>query len=68
MSCGRTQEFLAQKKIETAVLVDAKKTTLKLKDGLALLDGVDDLYAAKGKKVEHLDLRQGRPDKASSRS
>jgi arsenate reductase-like glutaredoxin family protein len=65
VSCGRTQEFLAKRKIETAVLVDAKKTTLKLKDGLALLDGVDDLYAARGKKVEHLDLRQGRPDRAT---
>ena len=63
MSCGRTQEFLAKKKIETALLVDAKKTALKLKDGLALLDGVDELYVAKRKKVEHLDLRQGRPDR-----
>jgi len=65
VSCGRTQEFLAKKNIATALLVDAKKTTLKLKDGLALLEGVDELYVAKGKKVEHLDLRQGRPDKAT---
>lgn len=65
MTCGRTQEFLADKKVETAELVDAKKTKLTLKDGLALLDGVDELYAAKGKKVERVDLRPGRPDKAT---
>lgn len=65
MTCGRTQEFLAEKKVETSELVDAKKTKLTLKDGLALLDGVDELYAAKGKKVERVDLRQGRPDKAT---
>jgi arsenate reductase-like glutaredoxin family protein len=64
VSCGRTQEFLAEKKVETAQLVDARKTTLKLKDGLALLDGVDEIVAAKGRKVERLDLRQGRPEKA----
>jgi arsenate reductase-like glutaredoxin family protein len=65
VSCGRTQEFLAHEKVETAQLVDARKTTLKLKDGLALLDGVDELYAAKGRKLERVDLRQGRPDKAT---
>lgn len=65
MSCGRTQEFLAKNRIETVQLVDAKKTKLQLKDGLALLDGVDELYVARGKKVERLDLRQGRPDKAT---
>lgn len=43
--------------------MDARKTTLKLKDALALLDGVDELYAAKGRKVERLDLKQGRPDR-----
>ncbi len=65
MSCGRTQGFLAEKQVETVRLVDARKTTLKLKDGLALLDGADELYAAKGKKVERVDLRHGRPDKAT---
>jgi arsenate reductase-like glutaredoxin family protein len=65
MTCGRTQEFLAKKKIETAELVDARKTRLKLKDALALLEGADELVAAKGKKVERVDLRAGRPDKAT---
>ena len=38
MTCGRTQGFLAEKQVETVRLVDARKTTLKLKDGLALLE------------------------------
>lgn len=65
MTCGRTQEFLAKKKIETEELVDARKTRLKLKDAYLLLEGMDALVAAKGKRVERVDLRAGRPDKAT---
>jgi arsenate reductase-like glutaredoxin family protein len=65
VTCGRTQEFLAEKKIETVELVDARKTRLKLKDAYALLEGMHELVAAKGKKVERVDLRAGRPDKAT---
>jgi hypothetical protein len=43
---GRTQELLAKEKIETGELVDARKTTLKLKDACALLEGMDELVAA----------------------
>jgi arsenate reductase-like glutaredoxin family protein len=45
--------------------VDAKKAQLGRKDALALVEGADVLYAARGKKVERLDLRAGRPDKAT---
>jgi arsenate reductase-like glutaredoxin family protein len=65
VTCGRTQEFLAEKKIETAELVDARKTRLTLRDAEALLAGMHELVAAKGKKVERVDLRAGRPDKAT---
>ena len=30
-----------------------------------ILDGTDELYAARGKKVERVDLRAGKPDKAT---
>ncbi len=43
-------------------LVDAKKK-LKLEDALSLLAGMDELIVAKGKRVERLDLRAGRPDR-----
>jgi len=35
------------------------------RDALALLEGAHELIAAKGKKVERIDLRKGRPDKAT---
>jgi arsenate reductase-like glutaredoxin family protein len=35
------------------------------KEALALLDGANELVAAKGKKVERIDLRKGKPDKAT---
>jgi arsenate reductase-like glutaredoxin family protein len=45
--------------------VDAKKRKLTLKDALCLLEGADELYAARGKKVERVDLRAGKPDKTT---
>jgi len=45
--------------------VDAKKTTLKEKDALALVKDVDEIYASKGKQVVHLDLKSEKADKAS---
>jgi arsenate reductase-like glutaredoxin family protein len=65
VSCGRAQGFLARKKLDTVELVDARKQFLKLKDALALVANADELIAAKGKKVERIDLRAGRPDKAT---
>jgi arsenate reductase-like glutaredoxin family protein len=44
--------------------VDAKKQTLTGEQVLDVLAGVDELYAAKGKRVVHVDLRKGRPDRA----
>ncbi len=34
---------------------------MNFEDGKRLLAGIDHLYAAKGKKVVHLDLRPGLP-------
>ena len=45
--------------------MDAKKRKLTLKDALGLLDGADELYAARGKRVERIDLRAGKPDQAT---
>ncbi len=65
MTCGRTQEFLAEAKVETVEVVDARKRKLRLKDAYALLEGMDELVAARGRTVERVDLRAGRPDKAT---
>ena len=45
--------------------MDARKQTVKGAQALRVLAGVDDLYAAKGTRVVHVDLRKGKPDRAS---
>jgi len=45
--------------------VDAKKQTIKGDQALGVLAGVDQLYAAKGRRVVHVDLRKGKPDRAA---
>jgi len=45
--------------------VDARKSTLKEKEALALTQEVDEIYASKGKQVVHLDMRKDKPDKAA---
>lgn len=51
--------------METKELVDARKSRMGPKEALALLEGAHELVAAKGKKVERIDLRKGKPDKAT---
>ena len=43
--------------------MDAKKTTLGENEALALVKQVDEIYAAKGKKVVHLNIQRDQPDK-----
>jgi arsenate reductase-like glutaredoxin family protein len=64
VSCGRAQEFLAKTGATIAEQVDAKKKVLKLADAMSLLKGADHLYAAKGKKVVHFDLKKDKPSEA----
>src|SRR6266700_1475744 len=65
MTCAKTQEFLAKHKVTVTEQADAKNATIKGGAALNVLDGVDELYVAKGKKVEHVDLRKARPDRAA---
>ncbi|PYV44395.1 MAG: hypothetical protein DMG06_06635 [Acidobacteria bacterium] len=67
MTCAKTQEFLAREKIESITQVNAKKTVLSEKEALEIVSQVDEVYAAKGRKVIHLDLRKEKPDKATLR-
>jgi arsenate reductase-like glutaredoxin family protein len=45
--------------------VDAKKATITRAKALGVLEGVDELYATKGKKVVHVDLKREKPDRAT---
>ena len=48
--------------------MDAKKATITRQKALAVLEGVDELYATKGKKVVHVDLRREKPDRPTLES
>jgi arsenate reductase-like glutaredoxin family protein len=64
MTCAKTQGFLARHKVAVTVQTDAKKATIKGHAALGVLEGVDEIYAAKGKQVVHVDLKRGRPSRA----
>ena len=64
MTCAKTQGFLAKHKIAVTEEADAKKATIKGDAALGVLQGVDEIYAAKGKQVVHLDLRRAKPARA----
>lgn len=49
-------------------MVDARKRPIGERSALELARQVDEIYAARGKKVVHLDLRRDRPDAATLRS
>jgi len=65
MTCAKTQGFLARHKVTVTEQADAKKATINGAAALDVLDGVDELYVIKGKKVEHVDLKRARPDRAT---
>jgi arsenate reductase-like glutaredoxin family protein len=64
MTCAKTQGFLAKQKIAVAARTDAKKATIKGDAALGVLKDVDEIYAARGKQVVHVDLRRARPARA----
>ena len=45
--------------------MNAKKDTLKEKEALALARTVNEIYAAKGKQVVHLNMKKDKPDAAT---
>ena len=65
MTCAKTQGFLAKHKVTVVAQADAKKATIRGNAALGVLKGVDELYVAKGKKVEHVDLKKAKPDRAT---
>ena len=65
MTCKKTQEFLANAGYEAKAEVNAKKETLGEDDAIALAKTIHDIYAAKGKKVVHLNIKTDKPDAAT---
>ncbi len=67
MTCAKAQGFLAKHKVAVTTQTDAKKATIKGDAALSLLEDVDEIYAAKGKRVVHVDLRREKPPRAELR-
>jgi arsenate reductase-like glutaredoxin family protein len=65
MTCQKAQGFLEQKPVTVAETVNATKVRYGEGEALSLLDGIDTVIAAKGKKVETFDLKKSRPDDAT---
>lgn len=63
MSCKKTQEFLAQADVAAKQEVNAKQETIAGDDALSLLKNASHLYAAKGKRVVHFDLKKDKPSR-----
>ena len=61
-TCGKTADFLEKHKVSIDTQVNAKKTILANPEALGLLSQVDELYATKGTKVIHVNLKTARPD------
>ncbi len=61
MTCKNAQGFLGPAGVAVAETADASKTRLGPAAALALLDGIDALVVAKGKKLETFDLTAARP-------
>lgn len=60
-TCQKAQDFLETKKIQPAELVDARKVRLSEGDALKLAGGAEQMYATKGTKLVHLDLKKEKP-------
>jgi arsenate reductase-like glutaredoxin family protein len=63
MTSAKTQEYLAKHKITIALAENTKQRVLGEKDALKLAGEVDEIYAAKGKKVVHFNLKKEKPGK-----
>ena len=64
MTCKKAQEFLEQLGTTAKETVDATKVRYDATDALKLLDGIETLVAARGKKIETFDLKKNRPGDA----
>jgi len=64
VTCGRSQDYLADAKIQIAEQVDARKDRISPADALKLVRSAAHLWVAKGKKVVHVDLKKDAPTDA----
>lgn len=61
-TCGKTMAFLTEHAVPITTQVNAKKTILADNEALKLVSEADELYATKGTKVVHINLKKDRPE------
>ena len=64
MTCGKTQGFLAERKVAVTEQVNATKNRLGPKDAVRLARDADTVHVAKGKKVVSFDMKRAAPSDA----
>jgi arsenate reductase-like glutaredoxin family protein len=61
VTCKKAQGFLGHEAATVTETVNAAKVRYSAEDALRILDGVEKLIAAKGKKIATFDLKNDRP-------
>jgi arsenate reductase-like glutaredoxin family protein len=65
-TCGRAQDFMKRHKVKpAATVVDARKTRMGEAEALKLAGEVEEIFATKGTKLIHVDMKKDKPDKAT---
>jgi arsenate reductase-like glutaredoxin family protein len=64
-TCKKAEAFRDDAEVKVGEVIDAVKIRFGESDALALLDGMTKLVAAKGKKIDTIDLKTDRPDDAT---
>src|SRR4029079_6636472 len=65
MTCKKAQGFLGHESVSVTETVDANRVRFDKNAAMQLLDGVEKLVAARGKKITVFDLKKDRPDDAT---
>lgn len=60
-TCGKTVAFLESEAIPVTTQVNAKQTILADAEALEFANQADEIYATKGTKVVHINLKTERP-------
>jgi arsenate reductase-like glutaredoxin family protein len=63
MTCTRSQEFLVRNDLKAKTTVDARSKSMGAKEALELAAEADEIYASKGQKAVHLNLKKDKPSK-----
>lgn len=63
MTCGKTQEFLANNNVTVKTQSDARKERIGPDDAIKLTQEVSEIIAAKGKKIVRYNLAKDKPSR-----